>query len=89
VARQLRGNLDAAVADYDRALALDGRLALALHNRGMVRWKKNDRAGAAADFDAALAADPTLDIATEHRKALAREMARGAHAVLVRRAVAR
>lgn len=85
----MKGDLDPAIADYDRALALDGGLALALHNRGMARWKKHDRAGAAADFDAALAADPTLDIATEHRKALAREMAQGAHAAAPRRAAAR
>jgi hypothetical protein len=70
-------------------LARDGRLALALHNRGMARWKKHDRVAAAADFDAALAADPTLDIAVEHRKALAREIAQGAHATTARRAVAR
>ena len=74
VAYQLKGDLDGAIADYDRAVSLDDRLALAWHNRGMAKWKKSDRAGAASDFAAALAIDPDLDIAVRHSKALAAEM---------------
>jgi tetratricopeptide (TPR) repeat protein len=74
VAYQLKGDPDRAIADYDLALTLDGRLALALHNRGMAKWKKNDRTGAANDFAAAIAIEPDLEIAVEHSRALAAEM---------------
>jgi tetratricopeptide (TPR) repeat protein len=53
------GNRDAALADADRAVALDPRNAGYRLNRGIVRGEQ-DLAGALADFDAALRLDPTL-----------------------------
>lgn len=52
-----------ALGAFDRAVALDGRYALALVNRGRARLDLGDRAGARADLEAGLAllapGDPT------------------------------
>src|SRR5262245_48213345 len=41
-----KGELDRAIADYDLAIAFDGRGVVAYHNRGLARHRKGDLAGA-------------------------------------------
>ena len=59
-AREDQGDAAAALADYDRAaeLATGEYRALVLHNRGTLRYRVGDLAGAEADFTAALAVVP-------------------------------
>ncbi|HEY6517500.1 MAG TPA: tetratricopeptide repeat protein [Steroidobacteraceae bacterium] len=65
------GEHDAAMADYDAALALDSHDTLALGNRGITYFWNNDKAQARADFDAALALDPHAWVALNGRGLLA------------------
>ncbi|MDP5280851.1 tetratricopeptide repeat protein [Sphingomonas sp. DG1-23] len=53
-----RARYDEAIADFDRALALDPKSALAFANRGIARVWKNDFPAATKDLDAAYALDP-------------------------------
>ncbi|MDB5705583.1 MAG: hypothetical protein JWN66_2699 [Sphingomonas bacterium] len=60
-----RGNMlldhqrfDEAIADFDKALALDPKYAVALADRGITYVWKNDEAAATRDLDAAAAIDP-------------------------------
>jgi tetratricopeptide (TPR) repeat protein len=59
------GDLDGAMADFDRALSLadHGASAEVLHRRGGVRVLRGDFAGAVVDYDRALAIDPGLLVA--------------------------
>ena len=54
-----------AIAYFDRALALDSACALALQNRGSVRFELHDYEGAVKDFEraAALSEEPALALA--------------------------
>jgi hypothetical protein len=54
----MQGDLDGAIADYDQAIKLNPREALAYYNRGTARWDKGDREGAVADYDMALQINP-------------------------------
>ncbi len=59
-ARQLNGDLDGALADYNQAIALDPRFADAWFNRATY-WKANDELGRAdADFSQAIELKPHL-----------------------------
>jgi len=49
-ARLDQGDLDAAIQDYTKAIALDPQDANANYNRGDVREAQGDVAGAVADF---------------------------------------
>jgi tetratricopeptide (TPR) repeat protein len=51
-------DLTAALADCDRALALDPRHGAALDSRGLVHLKRGDFSAALADYEAALALEP-------------------------------
>jgi Tfp pilus assembly protein PilF len=66
----MRGNLDAALKDYDKALAIDPRFAVALANRGDVYAKKGERDRAVADYRAALAIEPGNGVAVGGLKKL-------------------
>jgi tetratricopeptide (TPR) repeat protein len=59
-ARQRAGDVDGALADFDRALACaaDRFAASVLHNRGALRQRLGDLPGALADFNRALEIDP-------------------------------
>lgn len=61
------GEYDAAMTDYDAALALDAHNALALANRGITYFWREHEARARADFDAALAVDPHSWVALNGR----------------------
>ena len=63
VSHEMRGNLDAALQDYNKALAIDPRFAVALANRGDVYAKKGDKDRAVADYRAALAIEPENGVA--------------------------
>lgn len=67
--RFLAGDLDAAAADFDAAIAADPTFARAWNNRGMVRKHRGDVDAAAADFDAAIDADPEYTDALGNRAA--------------------
>ncbi|MCA1818395.1 MAG: hypothetical protein LC746_18795, partial [Acidobacteria bacterium] len=56
--RRVRGDLDGALSDYDKAVAADPRSAEIYVKRGGVRRAKGDLDGALSDFDAAYALDP-------------------------------
>src|SRR5262249_54605330 len=58
--RKQTGDLDGALADFDRAVEQNPRasLAAAYHGRGGVRVLLNDFAGAIADYDRALSLEP-------------------------------
>jgi tetratricopeptide (TPR) repeat protein len=58
VARQKKGDLDGAIADYSRAIELNPQNALAYNNRGLVKIAKGDLEGALGDYDRALQINP-------------------------------
>jgi tetratricopeptide (TPR) repeat protein len=55
-----RGQSDAAIAAYDRAIAADGRHAFAYANRGAAKQRLENYAGAIEDYDAAVRINPQL-----------------------------
>ena len=57
-ARYLKGDLDGALAAYDKALTVEPNAADIYVKRGGVRHAKGDLRGALSDFDQALALDP-------------------------------
>jgi tetratricopeptide (TPR) repeat protein len=54
IAQSALGNTDAALADYDHALRLDGKLAAAWLYRGLLHLQHKDHAAAITDLDQAL-----------------------------------
>ena len=62
---------DAAIANYDRAIALEPSDADAYHNRGIAKDAQGDYAGAIADFDRAIALDPD-DADSYHNRGVAK-----------------
>ncbi|GAA0540630.1 putative PEP-CTERM system TPR-repeat lipoprotein [Rhizomicrobium palustre] len=53
-----RKDYNAAIASFDRALALDPKLQIALYDRALARAGAGDAVGAGKDLDAVLARDP-------------------------------
>jgi tetratricopeptide (TPR) repeat protein/V8-like Glu-specific endopeptidase len=54
-----QGNYQGALADYNRAIALNSNLAEAYYNRGLLKHEKlNDPQGALADYDRTIALNP-------------------------------
>lgn len=58
--RRAMGAFEAAIVDYDEAIALQPNLALAYNGRGVTLATLGDIAGATADLERALAIDPGL-----------------------------
>jgi lipoprotein NlpI len=56
--REAKGHLDAALQDYDQALAIDPKNVEACYRRGLARQAKGDLDGALSDFSQAIALDP-------------------------------
>jgi tetratricopeptide (TPR) repeat protein len=67
------GMSDKAIADYDKALAINPKLALALSNRGAARAIRAEYDAAKRDFDAALAIDPQDAVALRGRAMIAQK----------------
>ena len=59
----MKGDPDAAVADYDQAIALNPQYATAYNNRGVAYYQKGDLDRAMADFDQAIALNPQYAMA--------------------------
>ena len=53
-----KGNLDAAIADYTSAIALNSKDMFGFNNRGNARRDKGDLPGAIADYTEAIRLDP-------------------------------
>lgn len=66
-----RREYDAAIADYDAALALDSRNSMALGYRGLTYLRMGDDVRGRTDVDAALAVDPHSWVALDGRGVLA------------------
>ena len=60
-------NYKAALADFDRAITLDGKSHLAFNNRGVVFLRQGIAGSAISNFDQALALDPTDKYAVVNR----------------------
>ena len=73
---QFRGDLGAALDDYNAALRLDPKFALAYNNRAVLYRKMGERAKALADYEAALKLDPGNENAANGRRAMMSEIAR-------------
>lgn len=57
-ARVRKGDLAGALADCDRAIAINPGLADAYQNRGWIRWARGDLAGAITDLDRVVSLSP-------------------------------
>jgi len=51
---------DRAISDFDRAIQLDPKLAIAYGDRGIAHLYKGREVAAQSDFDSCLALDPAL-----------------------------
>ena len=65
-----KGKYDDAIADYDKAIALDPNVALAYTNRGGAYYMKGDKDQTIADFCKALEIDPSDHLTKNNLKAL-------------------
>jgi tetratricopeptide (TPR) repeat protein len=61
--KEKQGDFRGALADYNRAIALDSRSATAYNNRGILKETKfNDTPGALADYNQAIAIEPATAV---------------------------
>lgn len=65
------GQLDRAIEDFDRSVALDPKYHVAYWNRGLAYQDKGDKERAAADYRQALLMNPSADLKTKIQARLA------------------
>ncbi len=65
-----KGEVDRAIADYTKAIALNPKYALAYNNRGIAYDEKGDKEQAIADYRKALEINPSQQRAKDNLKAL-------------------
>ena len=65
-----KGDLDKALADFNKAIELDSAYAQAYNNRGAAYLAKGDNNKAIADFKKALELDPNNKDAKDNLKSL-------------------
>ncbi len=63
----LKGDLDPALADFQQAIQLDPKDAVAFNNRGLIYQFKDDLDHAIADFDESIRLDPNYVFAFKNR----------------------
>jgi len=66
-AKKAAGNLDGAIADYDRAIQIDPKDAAIYNNRGLAKQAKGDLDAAIVDFNRAIQLNPKDAIAYSNR----------------------
>jgi tetratricopeptide (TPR) repeat protein len=66
-AKKAVGDLDGAIADYDRAIQLDPKDAAIYNNRGLAKQAKGDFNAAIADFNRAIELNPKDAVAYSNR----------------------
>ena len=71
---RIKGDLDVALADHDKAVALNPKFPLAYNSRGIVWEKKGDLKKALADFNKAIELDPEYPSAYYNRSGLYERM---------------
>lgn len=69
-----QGNLEAALKDYDRAIALAPEWPMAYNNRGVTRKAKGDLQGALRDYTKALELRPAFALAYANRARVYNEL---------------
>jgi tetratricopeptide (TPR) repeat protein len=70
VAKQRSGDLDGAIADYNKSIELNPHSTTPFNNRGLVKMAKGDLDGAMADYERALQISPRSFEAYDNRGAI-------------------
>jgi len=71
-AKRIKGDLDGALADFNRAIELKPDFAVAYNNRALIKKQKGDPKGALEDYDKAIALKPDIAQIFVNRGALRR-----------------
>jgi tetratricopeptide (TPR) repeat protein/S1-C subfamily serine protease len=68
------GDNQGAIVDYDRAIALNPKYALAYYNRGVAKYKMGDNQGTIVDYNRVIALNPKYALAYNNRGAVKYKM---------------